>query len=200
MYPYNHQFGQTIQNDANGYNDRAFLAHILWSAEEAAAAAAAGVHAAITGSATAETVVDDEITNPPCPRNLTVTPGGTTADVAAGDVVIAGTNEADETISETFTFLANATDAVVGAKAFKTVTSITIHQQDGAAATFAIGYGDKLGLGYLLAHNTVLAAFLNNVKESTAPTVAVSETVLESNTIDLNSALDGHAVDAYLMV
>jgi hypothetical protein len=45
-----------------------------------------------------------------------------------------------------------------------------------------------------------LAAYLNNVKEGTAPTVAVSATAVESNTIDLNSVLNGSVVDAYLMV
>ncbi|MFX4263119.1 hypothetical protein ACOBQJ_13105 [Pelotomaculum propionicicum] len=64
----------------------------------------------------------------------------------------------------------------------------------------SVGWNDILGLPYRLSHNTVLAAYLNNVKEGTAPSVAISATALESNTIDLNSALDGHAVDVYLIV
>lgn len=64
----------------------------------------------------------------------------------------------------------------------------------------SLGFGDIIGLPYLLAHNTVLAAYLNNVKEGTAPTVAVSATAIESNTVDLNSALNGTAVDIYLIV
>lgn len=66
--------------------------------------------------------------------------------------------------------------------------------------TVSIGFNDKLGLPYKLPHNTALAAYLNNVKETTAPTVTVSATNVESNTIDLNSALDGHVVDAYFIV
>ena len=66
--------------------------------------------------------------------------------------------------------------------------------------TVSVGWGDKLGLPYKLSHNTVQEAFLNNVKEGTAPTVAVSATAIESNTVDLNSALDGHVVDVYLIV
>jgi len=64
----------------------------------------------------------------------------------------------------------------------------------------SVGFNDKLGLPYKLAHNTVRDAFLNNVKEGTTPTVTVSTTAIESNTIDLNSALDGHVVDVYLYV
>jgi hypothetical protein len=80
------------------------------------------------------------------------------------------------------------------------VTSITIPAHDGLGATTAIGFGEILGLPFKLAHNTHLATYLDNSKEGTAPTVAVSATVLESNTMDLNSALSSKVVDAYFMV
>ncbi|MEN6349333.1 MAG: hypothetical protein ABFD08_08070 [Syntrophomonas sp.] len=66
----------------------------------------------------------------------------------------------------------------------------------------SVGWNDKLGLPYKLARNTVQykQTFLNNTVESTEPTVAVSATAVESNTIDLNSALDGHQVDVCLFV
>jgi hypothetical protein len=65
--------------------------------------------------------------------------------------------------------------------------------------TVSIGWGDKLGLPIKLPRDTVLRTFLNNSLESTAPTVATSATAIESNTIDLNSALNGSAVDVYLI-
>lgn len=64
----------------------------------------------------------------------------------------------------------------------------------------SIGWGDKLGLPFKLAHNTVQEAYLNHVREANAPGVTVSATALESNTIDLHSALDGSAVDVYLFI
>jgi len=64
----------------------------------------------------------------------------------------------------------------------------------------SVGLNDILGLPYKLALNTVLAAYLDSVKEGTAPTVAISSTAVESNTMDLNSALNGKQVDAYLIV
>ena len=63
----------------------------------------------------------------------------------------------------------------------------------------SVGFNDILGLPYLLAHNTVLAAALNNVRETNAPTVTVSATTLESNTVKLHSALAGQVVDVYLI-
>jgi hypothetical protein len=71
------------------------------------------------------------------------------------------------------------------------VTKITIPAHDGTGATTAIGRGSKLGLGTKLRLNTVRAAYLNNVLEGTAPTVAISPTAVESNTVLLNSALPG---------
>ena len=63
----------------------------------------------------------------------------------------------------------------------------------------SVGTTDALGLPYELAHNTVQAAYLDNAKDA-GPTVTVSATALESNTVDLNSALNGKAVDVYLFV
>jgi hypothetical protein len=63
-----------------------------------------------------------------------------------------------------------------------------------------VGFSDKLGLPYLQAHDTTVYTYLNNVMEGTAPTVACSTTAIEGNTIDLNSSLDGHVVDAYQLV
>ena len=63
----------------------------------------------------------------------------------------------------------------------------------------SVGTTDALGLPYKLAHNTVQAAYLNNTKDA-GPIVTVSATALESNTVDLNSALNGKAVDVYLFV
>jgi len=62
-----------------------------------------------------------------------------------------------------------------------------------------VGWNDKLGIPYKLAHNTVLAVAVNNVRETDAPTVAVSATALESNTVDPHTALAGQVVDIYLI-
>ncbi len=157
---------------------------------------------AFTGGQTAAAdVVTTGITNPPCARNVTATAGGGTAgDIKAIQVTVKG-KRGGVAITETLpAFTANTPGTVVGNKAFDEIDEITIPAHDGTGATTAIGFGDKLGLPYKLAHDTVQAAYLNNVLESTAPTVAVSASAVENNTVDLNSALDGHAVDVYLIV
>lgn len=132
------------------------------------------------------------ITNPLEPRNITATAGGTATDVKAIQVVVRGTNVDGDAISETLpAFTVNTAGTVVGNKAFKTITTIDIPVHDGTAATTSIGTGAKLGLGDTLARDTVLNAYLANVREGTPPTVAVSASAIESNTVTLASALDG---------
>lgn len=143
----------------------------------------------------AQQVITTGITNPDVPRCITATAGGTSDDVKAIQVVIAGTNINGEAITETLpAFTVNTTGTVTGSKAFKTVTSITIPAHDGTGATTAIGVGAKLGLPAALTRDTVLNAYLGGARESTRPTVTVDNDEVEKNVVTLNSALDGSAV------
>jgi len=152
------------------------------------------VHAAVTSTGSTSTVTT-AITNPDVPRNITATAGGTNTDIKAIQVTVTGTNAAGETISEALpAFTVDTAGTVVGSKAFATVTSISIPAHDGTGATTAIGTGAKLGLGAKLGYNVVHSSFLGGTKEGTAATVAVSSTALESNTVTLNSALNGTEV------
>jgi hypothetical protein len=190
-----------IQTDVDGENlERGFIAHFQVTAANAVAASTTGVHAAVTDNGAAQTITTG-ITNPAVPRNITATAGGTAGDIKAVQVVITGTNINDEVITETLpVFTADTAGSVVGSKAFKTVTSIAIPKHDGTGATTSIGWGDKLGLPYMRAHIPCIGSFLNNVLEATAAAITASATAIESNTIDLNSALNGTVVDAYLVV
>ena len=152
------------------------------------------VRAAHTDTGAAVTLTAG-ITNPPTPRNITATAGGTVGDIKVIAVVVHGTNAEGAVISETLpVFTVDTAGTVVGNKAFATVTSVVIPAHEGTGATTSIGTGAKLGLGAHLGRNTVVAAYLDGVKEGTAPTVAVSATALESNTVELNSALDAGPV------
>lgn len=151
------------------------------------------VHAAITDNG-AQQVITTAITNPDVPRNVTATPGGTTGNVTAVQVVIAGTDANDQPITETLpAFTAAQATAVTGSKAFKTITSITI-PSNGTSVTTAIGRGSKLGLPQVLSSDTIVSAYLNGVREGTRPTVAFDPVNLCSNTVTLNSALNGNPV------
>lgn len=159
-----------------------------------AAGSTTAVHAAVTDNGSGQTITS-AITNPAVPRNITATAGGTATDIKAIQVTINGTDANGATITEALpAFTVDTAGTVTGSKAFATVTSIVIPAHDGIGATTAIGTGEKLGLGVHLARNTVIAAYLNGTKEGTAPTVAVSASALSSNTVDLNSSLDGSEV------
>jgi hypothetical protein len=172
--------------------------HIQWSETEAATASTTAIHAAAATATSVQTVTTG-ITQPSCPRNLVVTFGGTAADLAAVATTVYGTDFDGNEISEEFLATLNTGSTVTGSKAFATVTYYTNGAHDGTGATIAIGVGDKLGLPLKFARNTLLFAFLANAKEGTAATVTVSATALESNTMDLNSALNGTVVDAYFL-
>lgn len=149
----------------------------------------------------AATTISTFLAQPDVPRNLILTPGGTTGDVEACVVTISGTNIKNQSISETFTFAANASTAVTGSKAFKTVTSVSFpaNCESGAfAATWSLGQGYKLGLRNCLANaGSYFHTSYNGIKEVTAATVAASASAVESNTIQLSSMLLGSDVVAY---
>ena len=169
------------------------IAIIERSATEAAAASNTAVHASIAANEGAQTITTN-ITNPPCPRNITITcahaAGG--SDMS-GNVVITGTNIFGETITDT---IAEGTDGTKqGTVAFKTVTSILVPgwKQDGDAIT--VGFGDKLGLPFYLYHaDQVIQCSRNYAIESTRATVVADDDEIENNTIDLSSALNGSVV------
>jgi hypothetical protein len=147
-----------------------------------------GILEAVTDNGAPQTITTG-LNTPEVPRNITATAGGTAGDIKAIQVVITGTNAEDQVITETLpAFTVNTAGTVSGAKAFKTVIQVVIPAHDGTGATTAIGFGDVLGLGHRLARNTVATAYLNDVLEAT-PAVLFSATVLESNTVDLASAL-----------
>lgn len=162
----------------------------------AAATATDAILAAYTDDgAEAVFTADDLDAQPDVPRAVTATAGGTSGDIKAIQVIVTGKNVWGETITETLpAFTVNTTGTVQGSKAFYQIDSITIPAHDGTGATTAIGVNDKLGLPVTLTRNTVVAAYLNGVKEGTPPTVTVDSDEVEKNTVDLNSALDGNDV------
>lgn len=127
-------------------------------------------------------------------RNVTVTHTAVDAADTLGTIVVVGTDLAGAALTETIT--PSSGGVASGTKAFKTVTSVTGAGWviAGGNDTIKVGFGDLIGLPDKLPANTVLAAYLNGVREATAPTVTTSTSVLASNTADLNSSLNGNPV------
>jgi len=130
-------------------------------------------------------------------RNVTVTTGGTTGDVKAGNVTVTGTDIRGNAISENIAVIANQNSTSTGSVAFATVTQVVVPAQDGLAAEMSLGVGDKLGLEKLLQLNTIGgdAGVVtgtragNFTREGTAPTVTVDTQSISKNTINFHTAL-----------
>lgn len=142
-------------------------------------------------SASVITTVTSFSAQPDFARKITVTPGGTTADVPTGDVVITGTDIRGNVITDTLTFAANDSAAQTSVKAFKTVTSVVFPVQDGASATYGIGISDALGLDRCMSEAAVIDVYQNGTRETTAATVTYDASDVSKNTVDPNTALDG---------
>jgi hypothetical protein len=189
---------QKLKTDGVLETVRGFISRLIYLA--VALGTTDAVHDAVTDTGE-EVIVTEDITNPDVSRVVTATAGGTGGDIGAIQITINGVNDADEIISEELpAFTVDTPGTVTGSKAFKKVTSVVIPAHDGTGATTAIGIGDVLGIPFKLDHNTILKTYLDNVLEGNEPTITTSNTVLESNTIDLNSALDGSKIDVYLIV
>lgn len=161
--------------------------------------AAAGTADILSGNAgntsTAAATVSTFVAQPDVPRNLVITPGGSTSNVASCTIVVAGTNYFGRAISEDFVFADNASTATTGAKAFKTVSSVTFpaNCEDIAyGATWSIGYGEKIGISRCLDNaGDIFFSLLNGSKEATAPTMVVDADEVEKNTADYNGTMNG---------
>jgi hypothetical protein len=198
LAPFDPTKGQTIRSNVAGCPSLTMAYDVRWTKTPIAAATttllAATASAAGLNQAPTTTVLDV------C-RNVTATTTGTGGNVLAVQVVVTGTDLSGAVITETLpAFSAGSLTTVTGSKAFATVTNITV-PATGASTNVAIGVGSKLGLHHKLPHNSVVFAFLNNVREGTAPTVAFDSANLSGNTATLNSAIPGsQVIDIYYRV
>jgi len=180
---------------------RSILQHIVGYTEtnkKVSAASATAVLAA-TNTVAAGTTITSGITNPDVPRNLTITTGGTTANIAAGDVVITGTNVEGKVIAESFAMADNLNGAVTGNLAFKTVTSVRFPAADGTGATISVGTGAKLGINHRLMPNVSSVVVIqdtaidgtNPANQAAPSATTIDATLVEKNTVTPATTPDG---------
>jgi hypothetical protein len=98
------------------------------------------------------------VTNPDVPRNLQVF---FAAGWDGGDVTVVGTNQFSNALSEVFTTGSNVLR--VGAKIFKTITSITKGSVGASSALASVGPENTLGIVGVLADTSNALLFANNV-------------------------------------
>lgn len=199
LYPERPSAGQTLQTDVTGLTvDKGFLAHV--NMDNVLAADDDRYVAAATDMKVGAYTLANTTPGDGHAHNVIVTHTATAGTDTLGTITVAGTNIADEAISEEITPLDGTVAA--GAKAFASITSITGAGWvvNAGADKIKIGFGDVIGLPYLGSTNSVLFAALGGTREGTAPTVVRDADEIEKNTIDLNSALNGTDVDIWLIV
>lgn len=160
------------------------------------AASSSLVLSAATGPTSAAAAVISAFTNQPdVPRNLTITPTGTTAHVLPCVVTVAGTNFHYRPISENFTFASAQSTASTGMHAFRAITSISWAAACEASpydVTWNVGVGSAIGLKNCLASTgDFLQSSKNGTHESTLATVTQDASRVSLNTATFNSSLDG---------
>jgi hypothetical protein len=160
------------------------------------AASATALLAATAVSSTATSTLTPTTLYPDVPRNLTVTVAATTAaDIAAGTITVTGKNVEGKTITEDFAVTADTAGALVGDKAFASVSSVAVPQQDGASVTVSLGVGSKLGIGMRNIASmpikvlTRSSAGVEALEDASAS--AFSTTNVENNTVTTTTTLDG---------
>ena len=159
------------------------------------------VLAATTAAVGTQTTVTSGITNPDVPRALKVVPGGTTTNIIDSVVEVFGTNVEGKAISERFRFAVDASSAVEGNKAFKTVTRVVIDGQEGNGVTFSVGTTNKLGVNHrFFRNNTTVKVYsatgvgvggYSSLTLQNAPTIVADEDDIENNLVTPATAPDG---------
>ena len=195
--PYNPNFGQIIKTDAGVNIDHTFLAHYIIPAADADAAGAALILAATElGDGVTTTILAAALAQPPTPRVLSITGNAATA---VGDVVVTGTDFADQPLVETIVSTGAAT--VLGVKAFKSIASIVLPARGAAADSISVGLSDKFGIPYMLPNASRILLIANGgVATTVAAGSGFSATVLADNFIDPTAALAGAQIDVYILV
>lgn len=171
-----------LRGSNGGKTKRGFIAVIDCAP---AAAAAANVLALTAQPAAGTTVVTSGITNPDVPRVLSITGNQATC---TGNVVIDGTDANDQVIQDTIAL--SGTSTVAGAKAFKTVTQVTIPTRGAANDQVSVGVTKTIGLFHKVpTAQHVLKTIFNGAAD--AGTFAVHATEVARNTYAIAGTPNG---------
>jgi len=146
------------------------------------------------------------ICKPDVPRNVVITVTHGSSIIACAGVV-AGTDVNDQAITEAWTVAATGTSTTwTGAKAFKTITSITaVVGADAHTNTIVIGTGKVLGLDIRVSTTMKLLDYYDAAVSSTASALVAASIVATADAIGTytpyNTVQTGHTYEvAYLSV
>lgn len=193
LYPKPHDSAQKIQSDISTFKGHLLSVSMFGLGEPAVKDNDSIMAIVALQEATTQTITTFDA-QPDVPRTVTVKGGQAGMNKK---VKVTGLNVLGQEISEEIT--CNGAGAIAGTKAFYTITKVELPVWNtDAVDTVSVGFGAKLALPYKLGYNTVFSAYLNGVREATAPTITVDAVAIEKNTIELNSAFNGSLVEVIL--
>lgn len=135
------------------------------------------------------------------PRNVTATHTTDTTTDTLGDAVVVGTDVNDEVITETLTLSADG--VVTGAKAFKTVTSVTTAswvQGGGVSDLIEVGFGNLLGLSEVRAStDEIFLGTLDGLMRD-FDSKAIDAANVEGNTVSLTGGTYDSTKEAKVLI
>lgn len=188
---------------ANGDSGRRNVCNISFvrtdlHAPQAASATALASSLTLTTSGVTDQPFSPAV-QPDVPRNITVTLGGTTANIGAGNIVVTGTSAQGAVITDTIVVTSATGGLLSGVKAFATVTDISYPATTGSGVTSTVGYGLALGIGLCNLSTGVVRVYAKTVAGTPAsnetliaPTSSVLHaTLAENNTVTVNGTLNG---------
>lgn len=188
---------------ADGLNGRrnvcnvSFVKTDLRAPIAASATAIAGSLTLTTSGATSQPITKFVLD---VPRNITVTLGGTTANIGVGSITITGTDTSNAAITDTIAVTAATGGLLTGTKAFKSITQIDYPATTGSGVTSTVGIGSKLGIRLCNLTTGAVRVWaksapgdeLQSNETLIAPTASnLDATVMANNTVTVNGTLDG---------
>ncbi len=190
------RYGQELGTDAfRASAPKGEIAFFELSATEAATADTDGIidGGECSASEAVEIEVEEELQKLPACRNVTATPGGTSANIKAVSVTVFGEDINGDPITEVLpAFTADSTAKVTGVKCFSKVTKISVPAMDGSGVTVDLGYGDKYGIPFKFAAKPLCLGSVAGTQETVNLTIDASN--LSKNCFTFSSAPAGEAV------
>jgi hypothetical protein len=132
------------------------------------------------------------LSQPDVARSILVTPVGTTADVAAGNIALTGVDILGAVITENLAVTSGQSIAVESTKTYRSITSIQFPVEASPyGALWDVGFGDRLGLNDCLSGSAYFSFLELSGASETVSSLNTSSSVVSLNYFKPTNLPDG---------
>lgn len=191
-----HRFARWTTGIANSQDLKAIYGNSFGYTAAKKKVAGASTTALLNAGVTGTAPVTLATTNPDVPRRLTVTIGGTTANILDAGIVVSGFNIEGKPMSESFQVAQGTGATINGSKAFAVVSSVFVPGMSGTGVTVSVGTQNALGTYHRLFPNNTTVKVYSSTAIATNPTLQGVPTVIANGgNIELNAVTPATAPD-----